>query len=695
MKKIIEKIKKKLDNLITRTKDIRWQDIKTSIKNFYKQFIKISSFVLLLNLYMFHKMIMKFENTKLMKLSIMAKLGKLMNKLNNLVNLLMSRLDRKNTETIKRSQLIEISIRNMRAKKTRTLVTIGGMTIGIAIIVFLVSVGYGLEKMVVSRVARLDEMMQTDVSSQANALVKINDKTLSDFSQIAKVDKVLPLIAVVGRVNYQNSVSDMPVYGVTGDYLLRSAVKPTKGKIFTSNDLSTRVGQVLPKVAGATTEAQNIVYGQNAGEVEFTLNPGAWVAVYEEPKKSSKLLGFTKRFEGKSMGSEVWGGKYTSNYPDQDYDRWITSQFYLWNKLNCKVVSCRVSEYESQVDPSGFQIFNQGYVREENAVITARISYPKVLGLETESTDSATLIAEENSIATTSAELTDLEILDIASEAGILKEQEVNHVDVSDKAKKQAVVNRAVLNILNLNEDEAVGKTFSVSFIVTGDLLEDSNQKIESNPSDYTIVAVTPDDTTPFFYIPFIDLRSLGVTNYSQAKVIVNDKGDLEKVRTQIEAMGYTTNSVVDTVNQITSLFATVRRVLAIVGFVALIVAGLGMFNTLTVSLLERTREVGLMKAMGMKSEEVKELFLTESMIMGFFGGIIGIFVGFLVGKIVSLIISALAIFKGVGFVDIAFIPFGFFVIVVVISLAVGVVTGMYPAKRASKISALNALRYE
>ena len=119
--------------------------------------------------------------------------------------------------------------------------------------------------------------------------------------------------------------------------------------------------------------------------------------------------------------------------------------------------------------------------------------------------------------------------------------------------------------------------------------------------------------------------------------MVVKDLTVLPKIRKQIEAMGFITHSVVDTVSQITSLFSTARTLLALIGMVALAVAALGMFNTLTVSLLERTREVGLMKAMGMKSYEVQELFLTESMIMGFFGGILGIVSGLLAGKILAI----------------------------------------------------------
>ena len=296
--------------------------------------------------------------------------------------------------------------------------------------------------------------------------------------------------------------------------------------------------------------------------------------------------------------------------------------------------------------------------------------------------------------AKTTAEL-GVDWVEIASEAGIIAPPETKTVELAGNAKRQAVVNRAMLKILGINEGEAVGKKFNVSFVVVGELLEESKEKIESAATEYTIVGVTPEEKIPVFYVPFIDLRSLGITNYSQVKLVVKDQAELAKARRQVEAMGYMTRSVADTVEQINSLFSTLRTVLILLGMVALSVAALGMFNTLTVSLLERTREVGLMKAMGMKSSEVSELFLTESMIMGFFGGVLGIVLGVVLGKIAGLVLSFFAIFKGVGFVDISYVPISFVLVIIFLSFLVGIATGIYPAKRATKISALNALRYE
>ncbi len=250
------------------------------------------------------------------------------------------------------------------------------------------------------------------------------------------------------------------------------------------------------------------------------------------------------------------------------------------------------------------------------------------------------------------------------------------------------------MRILGLTESNAVGKKFKTSLIATENL-SSNGTTIQSEPIDYQIVGVTPDTGSPVIYIPLIHLKELGLTNYSQVKIVVNNQGVLAGIRKQVEVMGFKTTSVVDTISQIEQLFSTLRLVLGLLGVVALAVAALGMFNTLTVSLLERLREVGMMKAIGMKSNEVRELFLTESMIMGFFGGIGGLLMGALTGKLLSLVLSVFSVIRGVGIIDISYVPLGFVFLIGFLSVFVGIATGVYPAKRATHISALNALRYE
>jgi len=628
---------------------------------------------------------------------------------------LIARMNRHRQGTISRVNLMELAFRNMSSKKSRTFITIGGMAVGIGAIVFLVSLGYGIQELVISRVARLDEMKQVNVSPQPGSQVKINDETIARLADIEEVEESLPLISVVGSVNYQNSVSDMAVYGVTSAYLRHSAITPVQGDIFDSNDLTIqwpkedqqKVGSILKedevKVAAVTTEdVEFFEIGQEIARIGFSINPRVWLKVRNGPNVDAEVIGYTKRMVGRYEGELVVGSVHEKKDEedgeneeksdekeegsgDEKKGEWIKARIYIWEKKECDEktnMDCIDGKFVVRRDENSGRIQEEGYIARTEMSMDILEDYtkegPKVLGVEV---DAETIDASELGI----------EGLDI----GETEKENIKEVSIDHLAKKEAVVNRAMLSILNINEEEAVGESFDVSFEAVGNLLEDSSEKVKSTVTNYRIVGVTPDDKVPVFYVPFVDLRAVGIVNYSQLKVITKGKEFLSDARKKIEAMGYSTDSVVDTVNQINSLFQTARVVLALIGTVALAVASLGMFNTLTVSLLERTREVGLMKSMGMKSYEVKEMFLVESLLMGFFGGVVGLLLGFLAGKGVGVVLSMFSLFKGVGTVDIAHIPSVFVAVIVFLSLFVGVVTGIYPAQRAKKISALNALRYE
>lgn len=671
-------------------------NLKSKIILLYKIIRQALEFFILLSIYFIYKIIDKIILVRLLppKFRVRFQPGLL-----KLYIGFVSKIDSNRKDTISRLDLIELSIKNMRLKKTRSIITVGGMAIGIGAIVFLVSIGYGLQNLVINRVARLEEMRQADIITGAGSAVKINDKAIANFSNLSGVLSALPMISVVGRIDFNNSVSDMAVYGVTRDFLMQSAIKPIRGKIFDSNQTVIKVN-TGKDVAGVSDVRSYDQPGSEIQPVEFWIEPETWVRVRANPDITAPIIGYTKRLEDKQTGTEVWGSKYLSEDDSgksgidkngRTLGKWIKSEVLLWKSGDCDRVNpdCEDGRFRIVKDTNGHQISQNGFFAELNLTREGTIMKiaKNVLGIKSEMTLAATDSSE-------SAFESD-DFVEIASEAGIIEPPEAKIVKLATKAEHLAVVNQSMLKILGIPEDQAVGKLFTAKFVVTGNLLENSEEKLESVPENYKIVGVVPEGDSPFFYVPFTDLRSLGISNYSQVKLVTESPKRLSDIRTQVEALGYMTTSVADTVVQIESLFSTLRTILALLGMVALAVATLGMFNTLTVSLLERTREVGLMKAMGMKSEEVKELFLTESMIMGFFGGMLGLFFGFIAGKLLGLLLTLFAVFKGGGVIDISYIPPVFVFIILILSLVVGVVTGIYPARRATRISALNALRYE
>jgi len=121
-----------------------------------------------------------------------------------------------------------------------------------------------------------------------------------------------------------------------------------------------------------------------------------------------------------------------------------------------------------------------------------------------------------------------------------------------------------------------------------------------------------------------------------------------------------------------------------IIGIITLFGAAVGLMNIILVSVTERTREIGIRKAIGAKAKTIKQQFLFEAIVIGQLGGILGIIFGILIGNLVSMIIGSAFI-----------IPWIWILLGVLLCLIVGIVSGYFPAQKASQLDPIIALRYE
>ncbi len=120
------------------------------------------------------------------------------------------------------------------------------------------------------------------------------------------------------------------------------------------------------------------------------------------------------------------------------------------------------------------------------------------------------------------------------------------------------------------------------------------------------------------------------------------------------------------------------------IGFITLLGAAIGLMNIMLVSVAERTREIGVSKALGARSSVIRRQFLSESVLISIAGGILGVALGILIGNIVSLLLSS-------GFL----VPWGWMSMGLVLCTIVGLLSGIYPASRAARLNPIDALRYE
>jgi putative ABC transport system permease protein len=137
-------------------------------------------------------------------------------------------------------------------------------------------------------------------------------------------------------------------------------------------------------------------------------------------------------------------------------------------------------------------------------------------------------------------------------------------------------------------------------------------------------------------------------------------------------------------VNLLLKNIQNITLVATIIGFITLLGAAVGLMNIMLVSVTERTREIGVRKAIGAKNKTVKQQFLIEAIVIGQIGGLLGIVLGILVGNLVSVMI-------GSSFI----IPWGWIIMGVVLCFGVGIISGYYPAQKASLLDPIESLRYE
>jgi putative ABC transport system permease protein len=140
-------------------------------------------------------------------------------------------------------------------------------------------------------------------------------------------------------------------------------------------------------------------------------------------------------------------------------------------------------------------------------------------------------------------------------------------------------------------DTDIIGETLNLNVIQS---VPEGETEAKNIPA--TIIGVVEDDSPPVIYLKIGSVRDYTEDEYSALSIIINKESSLDFVRKQIESLGLETFSIMDTVNQVQQIFTYVRYSLLAFGILAFAIAFLGMINTLTVSLLERTREVGLMK---------------------------------------------------------------------------------------------------
>jgi putative ABC transport system permease protein len=398
---------------------------------------------------------------------------------------------------------VSLATRNFKTRKLRTFLTVLGISVGIGTTLFLVSLGYGLQKVLLEKIAKSDALLTLDVASANSSVIKIDKKVVDDLSNIENVIEVSPLQVVLSQIKMNDVTSNVKLSSVSNSFFRLGGIEFLKGKKYEGNN-----------------------------DTKIILSTGA-----------------------------------------------LTS-----------------------------------------------------LGIE--------------------------------------------------------------------NFEEALGKEVDITLIIPKENQGDNNELVKENnmvpfSQKFEICGIVDDPSESSGYIPGAWVADVAPDYYDEVKVKIGNQKNLENVRSAIVEKGFTVLALTDTVDQANKIFSIIQIILSLFGIVALAVSAIGMFNTMTIALLERTNEIGIMKAIGASKREILLIFLTESILIGFLGGVGGIIVGFMGSETINYVFNFLARNLGGQPVDIFYTPLWFILFIIIFSTLVGFFTGVYPASRAARLNPLVALRYK
>lgn len=244
--------------------------------------------------------------------------------------------------------------------------------------------------------------------------------------------------------------------------------------------------------------------------------------------------------------------------------------------------------------------------------------------------------------------------------------------------------------------------------------------QVERKEAKYKIVGIVERDPNPGFgggllisgvMIPLAKAREINAEQivgpqallrapsdkraYSSVTVKVTHAQFTEDVEDGIKKMGYSAFSLNDALQGAKRAFIILDIVLSLIGSIALAVSSLGIVNTMVMSILERTREIGIMKAIGGSNRDIRRIFLIEASSIGLLGGVVGVILGWVVGRIINFGANIYIQNQGGTPGNLFSLPFWLIGGAIGFSIVVSLIAGSYPAARAARLDPIQALRHD
>jgi putative ABC transport system permease protein len=272
----------------------------------------------------------------------------------------------------------------------------------------------------------------------------------------------------------------------------------------------------------------------------------------------------------------------------------------------------------------------------------------------------------------------------------------------SDEATDQCLLSYNYLEAFGWSQSEAIGKQVN---IVVGKA-NPYNQDTQS--FTFTVVGVTDKSVSSTDEVLIPNAAGADMARFYQdnpllyseqqpgylLQVKVTGESQVDSVASAIKGLGFSAITPAQILEQINSVFNIIQIGLGAFGGIALVVAAIGIINTLMMAIYERTREIGVMKAVGATRGTIRLLFTAEGGALGLFGGVIGVLLAMLLGQALNFIGARTFLADYPGF-NMSTFSVGLVLGVIALTTVISLVAGLYPAARAARLDPVEALRYE
>ncbi|MEA2007059.1 MAG: FtsX-like permease family protein [Patescibacteria group bacterium] len=265
-----------------------------------------------------------------------------------------------------------------------------------------------------------------------------------------------------------------------------------------------------------------------------------------------------------------------------------------------------------------------------------------------------------------------------------------------DNQRPNVIISTQLARLIGFkNPNDAMGKIIKLDVVASREIHSKISEETTFEVNEVEVVGLMNSDNS-FVRIPFEFMKNnLGIDLAQSGKILATDLDKIKNIEQEVQHIGFLTESINEIIEDINSFFVVIRVVLIVLGTIIMSISAMGMLNTLSVSLLQRTKEVGILKALGAKRVDIFKMFIFEAIIISIVGGVTGLFGGYGFAVLINKVLIHFAAKQDVYLSSFVSIPYFFVIALVTFILFLGLATGVMPAYRAAKIHALDALRYE